>query len=39
MKENIQTKNIFRASDIESLRKAVTAKIEKLMNDKLRKAV
>ena len=37
MKETINTKNTFKSVDIESLKKAVTAKIEKLVNIKLKK--
>lgn len=38
MKENIHTKNIFKTADIELLKKAVTAKVEKIINNQMKKA-
>lgn len=38
MKDKIHTINTFRTKDIELLKKAVTAKIEKLVNEQVRKA-
>ncbi len=37
MKETIHTKNSFKSADVEHLRKAVTAKIEKLINRKIKR--
>ena len=37
MKDMIHTKNTFRAADTENLRKAVTEKVEKLINIKIKK--
>lgn len=39
MKETIHTKNSFKSSDIEQLKKTVTEKIEKLANIRMKKAV
>lgn len=39
MKGKIYTKNIFKVTDTEKLKKAVTEKVEKLMNTQLKKAV
>lgn len=39
MKGKIHTKNIFKVTDAEKLKKAVTEKVEKLMNTQLKKAV
>ncbi len=38
MKDKINTQNIFQSSDDEVLKKAVTAKIEKLVNSQVKKA-
>lgn len=38
MKETIHTINTFRSDDIERLKKAVTKKIEKLLNTCMKKA-
>ena len=38
MKEKLQTKNTFQTTDPVQRRKAVTAKIEKLVNAKIKKA-
>lgn len=38
MKHSIQTKNIYKNKDTESMKQAVTAKIERLLNKQLRKA-
>lgn len=38
MKDIIHIKNTFKSADPECLRKAVTAKIEKLVNNKLKSA-
>lgn len=38
MKEKIHTISTFRTKDIEFLKKAVTAKIEKLVNEQVKKA-
>lgn len=38
MKHSIQAKNIYKNSDAESMKQAVTAKIERLLNNQLRKA-
>ncbi len=38
MKETIHTKNSFKSADVEHLRKAVTEKVEKLVNNKIKKA-
>ena len=38
MKETIHTKNSFKSTDAEHLRKAVTEKVEKLVNNKIKKA-
>ncbi len=37
MKEKIHTKNTFRTTDPELLKKAVTAKVEKLVNIQMKK--
>jgi hypothetical protein len=37
MKETIHTKNSFRSADVEHLRKAVTEKIEKLVNRQVKR--
>jgi len=37
MKDMIHTKNTFRSADTEHLRKAVTEKVEKLINIKIKK--
>lgn len=39
MKTSIHTKNIFKVTDIEKMKKAVTEKIEKLVNAQLKKFV
>lgn len=38
MKEKINTKSSFRSTDIEHLKKAVTEKIEKLLNSQMKKS-
>lgn len=38
MKEKVHTRSTFRTKDMELLKKAVTAKIEKLVNEQLKKA-
>lgn len=38
MKETIHTKNSFKSADVEHLRKAVTEKVEKLINRQINKA-
>lgn len=38
MKENIHTKNSFKSSDKEQIKKAVTEKIEKIINTLIKKA-
>ncbi len=38
MKENLHTKNTFKTADIEHLKKAVTAKVEKIINNQVKKA-
>lgn len=38
MKETIHTINTFRSDDIERLKKAITEKIEKLLNTCMKKA-
>lgn len=39
MKNNaLHTTNVFRTADLEALKKAVTQKIEKLLNKQLKKA-
>lgn len=38
MKRSIQAKNIYKSNDTESMKQAVTAKIERLLNKQLRKA-
>lgn len=38
MKDKIHTQNIFQSADAELLKKAVTAKIEKLVNSQVKKA-
>ncbi len=38
MKHSIQAKNIYKSNDTESMKQAVTAKIERLLNKQLRKA-
>ena len=37
MKEIIHTKNSFKSADVEYLRKAVTEKVERLINNKIKK--
>ncbi len=37
MKDMIHTKNTFRSADTEHLRKAVTEKVEKLINSHIKK--
>lgn len=39
MKETIHTKNVFKVTDIEVLKKMVTEKVEKIVNAQLKKAV
>ena len=39
MKGKIHTKNIFKVTDTEKLKKVVTEKVEKLMNTQLKKVV
>lgn len=38
MRKNIHTKNTFKTADIELLKKAVTAKVEKIINNQVKKA-
>lgn len=38
MKDKVHTQNIFQSADAELLKKAVTAKIEKLVNSQVKKA-
>ncbi len=38
MKEKIHTQNCFKTEDTEQLKKAVTEKVEKLINRQLKKA-
>ena len=38
LKETLHTKSTFKSTDAKRLKKAVTEKIEKLVNDKLKKA-
>ena len=38
MKHGIQAKNFYKSNDTESMKQAVTAKIERLLNKQLRKA-
>lgn len=38
MKDVIHTKNSFKSSDVEQLKKAVTEKIEKLLNSQMKKS-
>lgn len=38
MKNNLRTKNSFNTTEAERLKKAVTAKVEKLANAKMKKA-
>ncbi len=38
MKNVVHTTNIFKSSDAELLKKAVTAKIEKLVNEQVKKS-
>ena len=37
MKEKIHTKSTFKSADLEFLRKTVTDKVEKIINEKLKK--
>ncbi len=39
MKDTLHTNNTFRTTDIEKLKKIVTAKVEKLVNRKISKSV
>ncbi len=39
MKSTIHTKNIFKTSDTKTIQKNVTEKIQKLLNQQIRKAV
>jgi hypothetical protein len=38
MKENLHIVNTLKTTDIELLKKAVTAKVEKIINDQVKKA-
>ena len=38
MKEAVHTKSSFKSQDLEQIKKAVTAKIEKLINRQIKKA-
>jgi len=37
MKEKLHTKSTFKSADLELLRKTVTDKVEKIINEKLKK--